>query len=171
MICPHCNHGNYPGNDSCINCKLDLSNFDVPAPQDRVERSLMEDPVGVLKAPTPICLHESTTVSQALDIMLDQNIGALLVVDSSNKMLGIFSERDLLNRVLDDPNEYPDRPISDYMTADPETVRSNDRLAFVLHKMDNGGYRHLPVLKDGKPIAMISVRDMLQHILKLCKDH
>ena len=44
-----------------------------------------------------------------------------------------------------------------------------DTLAFALHKMDVGGYRHLPVLKDGKPTGVISVRDMLRHITRLCK--
>ncbi|MCY2940070.1 MAG: CBS domain-containing protein [Planctomycetota bacterium] len=171
MICPHCNKRNYPGIDSCSNCKLDLSSFDVPVAHDRVERSLMEDPVGVVKPPPAVILHASTPVSKALDIMIDQNIGALLVVDDQNKMLGIFSERDMLNHVLDDPTDYAEKPISDYMTEEPETVRTTDRLAFVLHKMDNGGYRHLPVLKDGKPIAMISVRDMLKHILYLCNTH
>ena len=56
------------------------------------------------------------------------------------------------------------------MTPNPETVRPTDTLAFVLHKMDGGGYRHLPVLKDGQPLGMISVRDMLRHITRLCKD-
>jgi CBS domain-containing protein len=55
------------------------------------------------------------------------------------------------------------------MTANPETVKVGDKLAFVLHKMDGGSYRHIPVLKDGKPIGMISVRDMLRHILGLCR--
>ncbi|NBR06584.1 MAG: CBS domain-containing protein, partial [Planctomycetes bacterium] len=66
----------------------------------------MEDPVGVVKPQPAVILHASTPVSQALDIMIDQNIGALLVVDDQNKMLGIFSERDLLNNVLDDPTDY-----------------------------------------------------------------
>ena len=47
---------------------------------------------------------------------------------------------------------------------------TDDTLAFALHKMDGGGYRHLPVLKDGQPLGMISVRDMLRHITRLCKD-
>jgi CBS domain-containing protein len=99
----------------------------------------MEDPVGVVKPAPAVILHASTPVSKALDIMIDQNIGALLVVDDQNKMLGIFSERDMLNHVLDDPTDYAEKPISDYMTEEPETVRTTDRLAFVLHKMDNGG--------------------------------
>jgi CBS domain-containing protein len=55
------------------------------------------------------------------------------------------------------------------MTVDPQIVRATDTLAFVLHQMDAGGYRHLPVVQDGQPLGMISVRDMLRHMTRLCK--
>jgi CBS domain-containing protein len=61
------------------------------------------------------------------------------------------------------------RPVSDFMTPNPATVRPSDTLAFVLHQMDVGGYRHLPVVKDGQLLGMISVRDMLRHTTRLCK--
>jgi CBS domain-containing protein len=54
------------------------------------------------------------------------------------------------------------------MTRDPETVVATDTLAFALHKMDSGGYRHLPVLAEGRPVGVISVRDMLHHFTRLC---
>ena len=50
------------------------------------------------------------------------------------------------------------------------SLASTDTLAFALHKMDGGGYRHVPVLDKGKPIGVVSVRDMLRHITRLCKD-
>ena len=56
------------------------------------------------------------------------------------------------------------------MTSQPETVTTSDTLDFVLHKMDVGGYRHLPVLNGERPAGVISVRDMLKHITRLCKD-
>ena len=90
-------------------------------------------------------------------------------MDAADQLLGILSERDLLTRVASPEVDYSDAPVSDFMTPDPETVGPNDTLAFALHKMDCGGYRHLPVLKDGQPLGMISVRDMLRHITRLCK--
>ena len=59
--------------------------------------------------------------------------------------------------------------VAEFMTARLETVRETDTLAFALHKMDSGGYRHLPVLRDGQLTGMISVRDVLRHITRLCK--
>jgi CBS domain-containing protein len=56
------------------------------------------------------------------------------------------------------------------MTPRPETIVATDSLAFALHKMDSGGYRHLPVLENGRPVAVISVRDVLTHCTRLCKN-
>jgi CBS domain-containing protein len=67
--------------------------------------------------------------------------------------------------------DYADLPVSQFMTTKLETVSPTHTLAFVLHKMDGGGYRHVPVLDEGRPVAMISVRDMLRHITRLCKHH
>jgi len=55
-----------------------------------------------------------------------------------------------------------------FMTANPETVSTSDTLAFAIHKMDVGGYRHLPVIHHGAPVGVVSVRDMLRHITRLC---
>jgi CBS domain-containing protein len=170
MICPTCNFDNLPGSETCRHCQHDLTQLDRPVAQDRVERSLMEDAVSVLKPQRAVTLPATATVRQAIQTMLACDIGALLVVGDDGRLLGIFSERDLLTRVADPAVDYTERPVGEFMTPDPETVRPTDTLAFALHKMDLGGYRHLPVLKDGQPLGMISVRDMLRHITSLCKE-
>jgi CBS domain-containing protein len=147
---------------------MDLTQLDRPTAQNRIERSLMEDEVNLLQPKPPVTAGSDTTVGQAIQIMLEQNIGALLVVDGANRLLGIFSERDLLTRVAGLHEPYADLPIERVMTPKPETVSLNDTLAFVLHKMDVGGYRHLPVVDNGRPVGVISVRDMLRHITRLC---
>ena len=129
----------------------------------------MEDPLSQLKPRRAVTLPRSVTVKHAIEVMLSHDIGAVLIVDDDGNLIGIFSERDLLTKVADPDVDHMLRPVSDFMTANPETVRPTDTLAFVLHKMDVGGYRHLPVLKDGQPLGMISVRDMLTHITRLCK--
>jgi CBS domain-containing protein len=168
MICPSCAYDNLPGSEQCRNCLIDLTSLDRPTAHDRVERSLMEEPVAALRPGRAVTLPPTTTVRQAVRTMLACDIGAVLIVDADGQLLGIFSERDLLTRAADADDLQ--RPVSEFMTPDPETVRDSDPLAFVLHKMDVGGYRHLPVLKEGQPFGMISVRDMLRHITNLCKD-
>jgi CBS domain-containing protein len=170
MICPNCGHDNLPGSEECSSCLQDLTQLDRPIASNRVERSLMEDPVGKLCRRKPIVIRASATLTEALKTMLGPGIGALLVVDEAGKLVGIFSERDLLTKLPDDGTSYQDMRVEQFMTAGPETVAADDTLAFALHKMDVGGYRHLPVVRDGKPEGVISVRDMLRHITRLCKD-
>ncbi len=170
MICPTCMHDNLPGAEICERCMQDLTQLDRPTAGNRVERSLLEDPVSVLQPRRPLTLKPSATVREAIGTMLAHDVGALLVVDAQGRLLGIFSERDLLTKVAGRAEPCADVPVQDLMTPRPETVTTTDTMAFALHKMDIGGYRHLPVLHDGVPIGVISVRDMLRHITRLCKD-
>ena len=171
MICPNCGHDNLPGSEACQRCQQDLTQLDRPVAQDRVERSLMEDRVGVLHPKAPVTVLPDTPVREAIQTMLGRDLGSLLVVDRDGKLVGIFSERDLLTKVacLSDP--YAPRRIDEFMTPNPDTVSAHDTLAFALHKMDCGGFRHVPVVDDGRPTGVVSVRDMLRHITRLCKDN
>jgi CBS domain-containing protein len=168
MICPHCGHDNFPGSEECSHCSMDLTQLDRPTAYNRIERSLMEDSVIVLRPKSPVTVSPTTPVGITIQLLLDNDIGALLVVHEDGKLAGIFSERDLLTRVAGLFDSYAELPIHKFMTPNPETVTADDTLAFALHKMDVGGYRHLPVLHDGLPVGVISVRDMLRHITRLC---
>ena len=102
--------------------------------------------------------------------MLEHGVGTVLVVDADGKLAGIFSERDLLLRVPDEAAKSGTQPLSEFMTPNPETVRLDDPLALALQKMDVGGYRHLPVVTDGTPVGVISVRDLMRHITRMCAE-
>ena len=169
MICPWCDTNNLPGEDVCRECSIDLTELDRPVAQDRVERSLMDDMVSSLMPRSPLTLRAETNVRDAIATMLDHDIGAILIVDGVGQLVGIFSERDLLVKVAGLCPDYATRPLGDFMTRRPETIRGNDSLAFALHKMDCGGYRHLPVVQDGRLLGMISVRDLLRHITDICR--
>lgn len=168
MICPWCDHDYLPGSDECGHCQLDLMGLGRPVAQDRVERSLMDDPVHVLLPRTPITLPPYAAVGDAVDVMLRGDIGAVLIVDAAGGLVGIFSERDLLMKAVCAGDGYERRPVGDFMTRRPETVRLSDSLAFALHKMNCGDYRHLPVVQEGQLVGVVSVRDMLEHITRLC---
>lgn len=170
MICPNCGYDNLPGSEECSSCLQDLTQLDRPVASNRVERSLMEDPVGPICSRQPICVRSTATVQDAIQAMLGPEVGAVLVVNEEGKLIGIFSERDLLVKVAGHPLPLDRLQVADFMTPDPETVSSSDSLAFALHKMDVGGYRHLPVVRGCLPEGVVSVRDMLRHIVKLCKD-
>jgi CBS domain-containing protein len=168
MICPVCNFDNLPGSEVCARCLQDIAQLDLPAAQDRVQRSLMEDPVSVLRPKTPISVRPDTKIGDAMNTLLANNIGAVLVLEADGTLVGILSERDLLMKVAGREDFEAGRPVREFMTPKPEAVRATDSLAFVLHKMDSGSYRHLPVLAEGKAVGVISVRDMLRHFTRLC---
>lgn len=169
MICPNCGFDNLPGCEECSQCQQDLTQLDRPHPADRVERSLMEDKVACLNPQAPVTVAPTATVREAMAVMLERNIGALLIVEAGGRLLGILSERDLLAKVAGLHEAYAELPVGQFMTPRPEVVTGDDCLAFALHKMDIGGYRHLPVVgADGRPTGVISVRDLFRHITRLC---
>src|SRR5207244_12174706 len=84
--------------------------------------------------------------------------------------VGIFSERDLLMKVAGQFSSYDAITVRDVMTPKPDSVTAEDTLAFAVHKMDVGGYRHVPVVDNGRPTGVLSARDLLRHIVRLCKE-
>ena len=170
MICPNCGHDNLPGTEECNRCLQDLTQLDLPVAQNRVERSLMEDPVQALQPRDPLTIRPSATVREAMARMIKENLGALLVVDEHEQLVGILSERDLLTKVAGQVSSYDAVTVRQVMTPKPESVTAEDTLAFAVHKMDVGGYRHVPVVDNGRPIGVLSARDLLRHIVKLCKE-
>ncbi len=168
MLCPTCGTDNLPGSETCKNCQLDLVLRRVA--DSAVQRSLLEDHVNVLPRKIPTTISPTSTVGSAIALMLASNVGALLVVDDAGKLVGIFSERDLLEKIAGVQERYADLPVAPFMTARPASVSAQATLGSVLKRMDAGGYRHVPVLDDGKPVSVISVRDMLCHITKLCQN-
>src|SRR5438445_3317139 len=91
MICPTCGWDNVPGIEVCGHCQQDLTPLDRPCAGNRIERSLMEDQVLVLPCKNPATIIAQATLREAIHLMLENNIGALMVVDDAGKLLGIFS--------------------------------------------------------------------------------
>ena len=78
--------------------------------------------------------------------------------------LGIFSEVDALMKINTNVAQYADRPMSSVMTPNPVALEMEDRIAFALHKMHVGGYRHLPIMEQGRLVGVISIRDILHSL-------
>ncbi|WP_161967338.1 cyclic nucleotide-binding/CBS domain-containing protein [Fimbriiglobus ruber] len=150
-------------------CQFDLSAVDRPVPSDRIEHSLMSDSVSVLGPRVPVTVSDTADIGIAVRSMIDRQVGAVLVTDASGRLVGILTERDFLTKVAGSA-DFASRPVAAFMTRHPETVRLADPLAFALGKMAGGGYRHLPVVADGKPVGVVSVRDILRYIVGLCRE-
>lgn len=114
------------------------------------------------------------TVRAACKLMAERKIGALLIVEA-NRIEGIFTERDALNKVLAASLDPDATPVSQVMVSNLQTIRSDKPLAYALYMMAEGGFRHVPVVDEtGAPLGMVSSRDALgqdmvdlEHDLKL----
>lgn len=101
------------------------------------------------------------TVRAACCLMAEKKIGALLVVEA-DEIAGIFTERDALNKVLAGGLDPDSTLLESVMVGQPLTIRSDKPLAYALHMMADGGFRHVPVVdQDGSPVGMVSSRDAL----------
>jgi CBS domain-containing protein len=168
MLCPTCGHKNFPGDDVCARCMLPLAPLDLPTGHDAVEASVLGDAISTLNPKTPITIPVDAKLGLALDRMVEHGVGALLVVDAEEKLVGILTERDYLKKVVGIVPDYAHQALRDYMTTEPESVSPDDSIAAAMQKMVIGGYRHIPVLANGHPVGIISVRDVVQHITRLC---
>lgn len=162
MKCPDCGHNNISGADECAECGISLATFD---PQgNEVERSISAHSVAVLVPKEPVSVDGGMLVRDVVNQMAKQKIGCVLVLDGG-KLAGIFTERDVLNKISSNLSGLGD-PVRTHMTRAPLTITKRDSIGYALQAMDLGGYRHLPVVsnKAGEPRGIISVRDILRFV-------
>lgn len=100
------------------------------------------------------------SVREAACKMRDHNTGSVLVIENE-ELIGIFTERDALNRVLAAGLDPDATPVESVMTSDPITITPDRPVVHALHMMQEGGYRHLPVAIKGRPLGMVSIRDAM----------
>jgi CBS domain-containing protein len=106
------------------------------------------------------------TVYDAAKTMKETKRGAVIVLDGE-KLVGIFSERDLMTKVVVENRDPQTTKIKDVMVSPVITVSEGDSIEDALKFMSKKHIRHLPLLdKEGKPVAMVSIRDVLRHRLK-----
>ena len=107
-----------------------------------------------------IAAPADTIVIAAARLMRDHNVGAVMVVEDG-KLAGVFTERDALFRVIAEGRDVDTTALGEVMTRNPQTITPDKPFADALHLMYEGGFRHVPVVEDGRPVGMISARDAL----------
>ncbi len=108
----------------------------------------------------PVTVVGAAMVSDAARLMRDQNVGAVLVTDGAT-LQGVFTERDALFRVLAAGRDPGTTKVADVMTRSPQTIHPDKPFVEALRLMLEGGFRHVPVVEDGRVLGMVSVRDAL----------
>jgi CBS domain-containing protein len=130
-----------------------------------LSRNLKIDSVARLGPTAPQAIDAGRTVRDAVEQLKAANVGCLLVT-RDGKLVGLFTERDLLIRVL--AAGLPlSVPLSECMTPDPVTVGPKDSVRTAIQRMQGGGYRHLPVIDEaGRPVGILSVKRVVRYLVE-----
>lgn len=118
--------------------------------------------VGEVMSRHLLIVDPTTELAEAALRMTDRGVGAVLVL-SGDSVSGILTERDVLRAVATGPVEGT--RVASWMTRDPETVDASESTAQAAALMIHGGFRHLPVVDSGKPVGIVSIRDLMRVVV------
>jgi CBS domain-containing protein len=128
----------------------------------------LDDTLTQLSPADPICLSAKATVHEAVQRMLARRQAGVLVVDEADHLIGIFTERDVLLRVIGKDLDVHRTPLGSVMTPNPEALSLGDRVAYALNCMSVAGYRTIPVVDaDHRPIGVVTVTDVVRWLADL----
>lgn len=110
----------------------------------------------------PKYVHPSESVKKAISLMRENKIGACLVIDEKIELLGIITERDILNYIVGDEEALNAR-VDKYMTKNPQTIKANESVVVALQMMSFGNFRNLPVVNlENKPCGILAASDLMK---------
>jgi CBS domain-containing protein len=168
MVCPSCGFENLQGDDECANCGADLRASDIPQATTPFEKLLVDVRLRSIEASAPVTVGVDAPIGEVLELMRVREVACVLVTEHG-RLAGIFTERDALMK-LAGPGQAMlagAAPIADVMTRDPVVLRADDSVAVAVQKMAVGGFRHIPIVAEGRPTGVVSAADVFRHILQI----
>ncbi len=131
-----------------------------------LDNTYLSSSIGLLNPVDPILIESNSSLDEAIDLLKSSNGGAILVVDSDEKLMGIFTERDVLKKVVKNNLSYL-QPLSQIMTKNPVSIQMTTPIGFALQLMSQGGFRHLPITDEaGVAIGMVSIKDIIDELVR-----
>ena len=112
-----------------------------------------------------VTAQKNVSVMEAARLMRQHNVGAIMVVEDE-KLVGMFTERDALFRVVAEGRDAGTTELGTVMTLNPRTVQADSPFSLALQMMYEGGFRNVPVVENGRPVGLVSARDALGPELK-----
>lgn len=119
------------------------------------QRSMAE----IVHDQNPLVLPPSTTVQEACRLMRERRVGAVIVADADRRLCGIFTGRDAVARVLAEGRHPAQTRLGDVMTKQPHALPPLETAIVALRAMQDGGFRHLPIVRDGCVVGIVSRGD------------
>ncbi len=164
MRCQACGDDNLTGAEVCDNCGADLAGNDVPQATTTFQGRLLGEHLDELGAPPPLTVGPDTPVDVAIARMHDGGADCVLVT-VDDRLVGIFTDRDAVVKAAGKPLDGTQ--VRDFMTPDPVVLRHDDPIAIAIHKMAVGGFRHIPIIEDGRPTGVVTARDVFHHLAEM----
>lgn len=141
---------------------------DIEEDLQEIRGALVDGTVTTLGPAEPICLPATATVHEAVERMLAGSQAGVLIVDGEGRLTGIFTERDVLTRVVGKDRNSRRTRLAEVMTANPEALTSHDRVAFAIHCMSVAGYRTVPLVDDERrPVGIATATDVIRWLAGL----
>jgi CBS domain-containing protein len=153
-------------------------------PRKRLDEQALHEPIRLLPYTPPVCVSPQTSVAEAVRAMKEKGIGGILVQENE-RLVGIFTERDLLNKLIGSGRDLDQTPVADVMTAETEALPVDADIAFALRMMGEGiphlsllsqqefalrmmgegGYRRIPLVdEDDRPVGILSVKHIISYL-------
>ena len=110
----------------------------------------------IVRNQDPVTLPPSATVREACRFMRDRRVGAVLVTEGDRRLLGIFTGRDAVHRVLAEGKSAARTKLAEVMTSEPDTMPPGRTAIEALRLMEDGRYRHVPIVDEGKIVGIVS---------------
>ncbi len=130
-----------------------------------LDSRILNDPVPLLKPKAAVIAAPDDSVLDVVKEMATKHCGCALVVEAK-QLVGIFTERDALTRVISENRDASNLTMREVMTPDPERLVLGDTLGFALHKMSVGSFRNLPIVDDrGLPAGVVSQQDGVKYLV------
>jgi len=134
----------------------------------KLEETLLSETVKLLAPSEPIRLGAEATVREAVAQMVAHRRAGVVVVDEAGRLTGIFTERDVLTRVVGQGRDLDRTRLVEVMTPEPEAVAPDDRICYAINRMNNAGYRTVPIVdQEHRPIGIVTVNDVVKWLAQI----
>ena len=129
----------------------------------------MHLPLTALDLTVVHCVSPDATLGEAVQMLVMRDVDVVEVVEA-DRLVGVLSVRDIMTRVGIDYAIKLGRPVREFMTTHVETLPPDAPITFGINKMDVGGYRHVPIVQDGRVMGVASAKDLIRYLLKSSRD-
>jgi CBS domain-containing protein len=140
--------------------------YDDPREPPALSGEILDQPIRTLNPREAVLVPSNASVAAAVALLNERKAGCVLVMEGEG-LVGIFTDRDIVRRVLPTGLSLDLVEVGEYMTRSPEVLSPEDPILFALNRIVNGDFRHVPLLDDaGRPAGVVSIRDVFNLVIQ-----